>query len=260
MTSGSLEPFFRPEDVWKGRQNIIYNEMFSILVSFLSSNSGLKRFETARCLLFNIIAAILFTDELLAEEIVIGAFSNSDLSGWEQKEFKGTTSYSLTEVQGLMVLRAQSADSASALVREKRVNLSEFPYLNWNWRVELKLDSKNERRKSGDDYAARIYVIFDAGIFPWQLKAVNYVWASQMEKGEIWENAFAGKNAMMIALRNHEDSTSIWLSEKRNIKNDLKEMFGFEVDWIDGVAIMTDTDNSGGLAETYYGDIFFSTQ
>jgi hypothetical protein len=234
--------------------------MFSILAGLLNSNSALQRVRTVRCLLCSVIAAIVFTGELPAEEIVIGAFSNSDLNGWEQKEFKGTTSYSLTELQGSVVLRAQSADSASALVKEKRVNLSEFPYLNWNWRVESKLDSKNERRKSGDDYAARVYVIFNAGMFPWQLKAVNYVWASQMEKGEIWENAFAGKNAMMIALRNQEDSASIWLSEKRNIRNDLKEMFGFEVDWIDGVAIMTDTDNSGGFAETYYGDIFFSTQ
>ena len=103
-------------------------------------------------------------------------------------------------------------------------------------------------------------MIFDAGIFPWQIKAINYVWAGRMEKGAVWENAFAGKNAMMVAVRNHEENTSIWQYEKRNVKQDLRDLFGIEVDWIDGVAIMTDTDNSDGRAEAYYGDIFFSTQ
>lgn len=191
---------------------------------------------------------------------MIGAFSNSDLSGWKEKEFDGITSYSLTDVGGTIVLQAQSDDSASALAKKQRLNLAEFPYLNWSWRIEARLDSGDERLKSGDDYAARVYVIFDAGIFPWQIKAINYVWAGRMEKGAVWENAFAGKNAMMVAVRNHEDNTSIWQYEKRNVKQDLKDLFGIEVDWIDGIAIMTDTDNSDGRAEAYYGDIFFSTQ
>ncbi len=202
---------------------------------------------------------IVSVDELRAEEVVIGAFSNSDLSGWKEKEFDGITSYSLTDVGGTIVLQARSDDSASALAKKQRLNLAEFPYLNWSWRIEATLDSGDERLKSGDDYAARVYVIFDAGIFPWQIKAVNYVWAGRMEKGAVWENAFAGKNAMMVAVRNHEDNTSIWQYEKRNVKQDLRDLFGIEVDWIDGIAIMTDTDNSDGRAEAYYGDIFFST-
>lgn len=206
------------------------------------------------------LSMIVFVDELRAGEMVVGAFSDSDLSGWKEKEFDGITSYFLTDIGGTIVLKARSDDSASALAKKQRLNLAEFPYLNWSWRIEATLDSGNERLKSGDDYAARVYVIFNAGILPWQIKAVNYVWAGRMEKGTVWENAFAGKNAMMVAVRNHEDNTSIWLSEKRNVKKDLKELFGIEVGWIDGVAIMTDTDNSDGQAEAYYGDIFFSTQ
>jgi len=211
-------------------------------------------------LLSAIITSVAFADGTRAEEIIVGAFSKSDLSGWQEKEFDGITDYTLTEVGGAVALQAKSDNSASALAKKQRINLSEFPYLNWSWRVDVKLDSKNERMKSGDDYAARVYVIFDTGIFPWQIKAVNYVWASNMNKGDVWENAFAGKNAIMVALRNHLDNAAIWLPEKRNVRNDLKQLFGVDVDWIDGVAIMTDTDNGNGQAEAYYGDIFFSTR
>ena len=211
-------------------------------------------------LLGHMIVSMISTDQVRAGELLIGAFSNSDLSGWNEKEFDGATAYSLTEDGGIVVLRATSEDSASALAKKQRVSLSEYPYLNWTWRVDSRLDSGNERTNSGDDYAARVYVIFDAGIFPWQIKAVNYVWANRMEKDDVWENAFAGKNAMMVAVRNHRDPPSVWLSEKRNVQEDLKRLFGVDVDWIDGVAIMTDTDNSDGAAEAFYGDIFFSTR
>lgn len=114
--------------------------------------------------------------------------------------------------------------------------------------------------KSGDDYVARLYVIFSVGFLPWQVKAVNYVWASHMKKYDVWENAFAGKNAIMVALRNKDDRSLIWQYEKRNVYEDLQEHFGTEILTIDAVAIMTDTDNSGGFAEAYYGDIFFSSE
>ena len=94
---------------------------------------------------------IVSVDELRAEEVVIGAFSNSDLSGWKEKEFDGITSYSLTDVGGTIVLQARSDDSASALAKKQRLNLAEFPYLNWSWRIEATLDSGDERLKSGDD-------------------------------------------------------------------------------------------------------------
>jgi hypothetical protein len=106
------------------------------------------------------------------------------------------------------------------------------------------MDIRNEMTKSGDDYAARLYVIFSVGFLPWQVKAVNYVWASHMRKYDVWENAFAGKNAVMVAMRNKDGSLSSWKFEKRNVHEDLQKYFGIEITSIDAVAIMTDTDNS----------------
>jgi hypothetical protein len=103
-------------------------------------------------------------------------------------------------------------------------------------------------------------VVIDGGLAFWRKKALNYVWASTSPKGKFWPNAFAGEHVMMIALRSYEDRTAVWYEEKRNILEDLRKQFGEDISTIDAVAIMTDTDNAGGRATAYYGDIFFSAK
>lgn len=195
-----------------------------------------------------------------AEQLSVADFSKSDFAGWETKKFQGLTSYQLVPLDSNTVLMAESKDSASALIKEIHVNLEKTPYLNWRWKIENRLETKDEKIKSGDDYAVRIYVVIDGGILPWRTKAVNYVWSNQSTKGDTWPNAFAGKNAMMMSLRDKQDKTSTWYDEKRNIYEDMKKLFGTEILSIDAVAIMTDTDNSHGQAKAYYGDIYFSTK
>ncbi len=193
-----------------------------------------------------------------AQTLPITDFSASGLDGWEPKKFKGSTSYQITTMDGRQVLSAQSRDSASALIKKVHIDIKQYPFLNWTWRIENRLVTGNKKIKSGDDYALRIYVVINGGIFIWRTRAINYVWANQSEKGETWENAFAGKNAQMMALRNRQDKLSTWYTEKRNVYEDLKRLFGTECRFIDAIAIMTDTDNSHGQAKAYYRDIYFS--
>ena len=195
-----------------------------------------------------------------ADQLPVANFSKSSLEGWEDKVFTGTTSYQLFQLKDKKVLMAESQDSASGLIKKMHVDLKKYPYLNWSWSIENRLDIKNEKIKSGDDYAARIYVVVDGGILLWRTRAVSYVWANEASKGEIWQNAFAGKNAIMMALRSRQDKTSTWYSEKRNVYEDLKRLFGTEFHFIDAIALMTDTDNSHGQVKSYYGDIYFSTK
>lgn len=202
----------------------------------------------------------LFVNQSQAEQIPIANFSDLSLKGWEAKEFSGTTSYQLVSLNGKTVLRAESDDSASILIKTMRVNLKKFQFLNWRWRIENRLQPADETTKSGDDYAARIYVVVDGGILPWRTRAMNYVWANEASKGEVWESAFAGKSSMMMAVRDRHDKTSTWYSEKRDIYQDLKRQFGWEYEFIDAIAIMTDTDNGHGQVKAFYGDIYFSSK
>jgi hypothetical protein len=195
-----------------------------------------------------------------ADRIRIGDFSSGSLRGWETQLFKGQTHYQLAEQDGVKVLRADSSAGASGLFKKQRIDLARTPFLNWRWRIENGLGKLNEQTKSGDDYAARVYVVIDGGLAFWRKKALNYVWASTSPKGKFWPNAFAGEHVMMIALRSSGDQTAVWYNEKRNILADLREQFGEDIPTIDAVAIMTDTDNAGGRVTAYYGDIFFTAK
>ena len=190
----------------------------------------------------------------------VADFSASSLEGWKEKEFKGSTSYQIFSLMDKKALMAESQNSVSGLIKKVHVDIKKYPYLNWSWRIENRLDIKDEKIKSGDDYAARIYVVIDGGILIWRTKAVNYVWANSASKNEIWKNAFAGKNALMMALRSRQDKISTWYSEKRNVYEDLKRLFGKEFYYIDAIALMTDTDNSHSQVKACYGDIYFSKE
>jgi hypothetical protein len=192
-----------------------------------------------------------------AGQLSLSDFSEG-LAGWTEKSFKGKTAYRVERHDGQTVLVAESQDSASGLYTKIRVDLRRYPYLNWRWRIENRLNTRDETTKAGDDYAARIYVVIDGGFFFWRTRAINYVWANGASKGDTWDNAFAGKNARLMAVRDRRDPLSTWFSEKRNVHEDLKKAFGHEVDFIDAVAIMTDTDNSHGYAKAYYREIYFS--
>lgn len=188
----------------------------------------------------------------------LGEFSSRHLDGWEQKSFKGETRYQLQTADGVVALKADSHAAGSGLFKEQRIDLEKTPFLNWSWRIANRLAGLNEHSKTGDDYAARVYVVIKGGWTFWQTKAINYVWASNSAKDSVWPNAFAGNHAMMLALRGPEAPLNAWVHEKRNVRADLKKLFGQDIRHIDAVALMTDTDNSNGKVTAYYGDIWFS--
>lgn len=212
-----------------------------------------------RCLFVSMLLNFLSAAEAAMDKLMVGSFSTGTLAAWESKKFKGETRYRLTDLAGDMVLKAESSGTASGLVKKQRIDLYKTPFINWRWRIENRLAALNEQDKSGDDYAARVYVVISGGWAFWRTRAINYVWAETSPKGKMWPNAFAGDHAMMIALRSSGDKTHTWYTEKRNVRDDLKRQFGEDIRYIDAVALMTDTDNSQGRATSYYGDIFFSS-
>lgn len=187
-------------------------------------------------------------------------FADNGLNGWEQKSFAGETEYKLVSDNGGTALLATSDATASGLGKKIKIDLTKTPYLNWTWKINNTLDGLDETRKSGDDYAARLYVVKSGGPLIWKTKALNYVWSSNQLQGAEWKNAFQPKNAVMLAVRGKEDRAGQWVTEKRNVREDLKNAFGKYFDKIDAIAIMTDTDNSGATASAVYGDIFFTEE
>ncbi len=190
----------------------------------------------------------------------IGLFSQGDMSGWEEQSFVNNTQYQLVEEQGQgKVLKAYSQSAASGMFCEVDIDLTETPYLNWSWKVDNIYSENDEHSRAGDDYPVRIFVVASGGIFFWNTKAVNYVWSSNQQVDSQWESAVT-RNAMMLAVRSGDSEAGQWVSEKRNIREDFKVLFGVDITEIHAIAIMSDSDNTGQSATAYYGDIFFTAQ
>jgi len=207
------------------------------------------------------LAALLLPLLLTAagERIDIGRFSAGDLAGWEEKAFDGQTDYRLVSYRGRTVLEAISKGSASGRFKKVSIDLRQTPMLHWSWRAGNLLDGVDEQSKPGDDYPARVYVVFSGGLLFWRTRAINYVWSSNQAAGTTWENAFTG-NARMVAVEGGRERLGQWVSEKRDVAADYRRLFGKEPGTVDAVAIMTDTDNSGQRATAWYGDIWFGAQ
>lgn len=197
---------------------------------------------------------------LAMTQLNISDFAGERLKGWDAKSFVGQTDYSVVIENGRSVLRAHSNGTASGLGRKIKVDLTRTPYLNWSWKVEGQLSGLDEHSKSGDDYIARLYVVKSGGALIWKTRALNYVWSGNQSKGSTWPNAFQPKNATMLAVRGAEDETGVWVTEKRNVREDLERVFGKDFKSVDAIALMTDTDNSGRSATALYGEIFFTAE
>lgn len=227
---------------------------------------------------FSFLQAMLFVAMLFAPELLLAGeesestkksinrvanFSEGDLSDWEEKSFKGNSQYSFVEVKSnkklIKVLRASTEGQASGLFKDVVIDLQKTPYLHWSWQVKNLLEGNDERSKEGDDYPARIYVVVSGGVFFWNTKAINYVWSSNQPQGSEWPNAYTG-NAKMIAVQAGKEKVGQWVKEKRNVREDLKRLFGDDLTQIDAIAVMVDGDNTGQSATSFFGDIYFSSE
>jgi hypothetical protein len=204
------------------------------------------------CIVFLSLITIVYADT-----IAVSRFETGGLDGWERKSFKGETEYSLVHVGESTVLKAHSRAAASGMFKKVNIDPVQYRYLRWKWKVLDPLGNVMEKTKAGDDYSARVYVIFP-GFFFWQTKAINYVWAGRLPREESFPNPYT-RNAMMVVVESGADKAGTWVTEQRDILADYRRLFGGEPRKLGAIAIMTDSDNTGGSATAWYGDITLST-
>ena len=189
-------------------------------------------------------------------ELVVDRFEG-DLSAWKVQVFAGGTDYRLvTDEEGGQVLAAHSRGSASGLVKELKFDLAQYPVLSWRWKIERTLSRGDARTKAGDDYAARIYVIFPHWIKP-LTRSINYIWSNRLPQGAAVPNAYFSR-AMMLALESGDEKAGQWIVERRNLLEDYRQLFGEDPPAAGGIALMTDTDNTGEETRAWYDDLVLS--
>ena len=212
--------------------------------------------------LLSFFLILIFQHSLSAEIIKVFDFTKIEFETLKVKKVRGAknkTKYLLGKNENGNFLRSEAANAASGLGKEIKINLSKTPFLNITWKVEKDLSGIIENSKKGHDYAARVFVIKKTGATPLSNRAMNYVYSSNNDISTNQPSPYT-KKSIDYVLSTTKENLNEWVTVKVNVKEHFKKFHDLEVDDIEGVAIMTDTDNSEKTAIAYYQNIYFSSE
>ena len=232
-------------------------------------------------LLFGLLLGAAASAPALADNspLVVGNFSRYQQlpeAPWQLVRFDQNipaTDYRLRQHQGIAAAEASADNSMALLARPLKADLDKTPVLCWRWWVDKPIEQADMNRKSGDDYAARMYVTFDlpssAMSLGTRLKlgaartlhgsdlpdaAINYVWDNKHAIGTTQANAYTDRAQMMV-LRSGMEDTGQWVEERRNLRADLKQLFNADSATPLQLAVASDSDNTGAKTGALFADI-----
>ena len=197
-----------------------------------------------------------------AEDVKVFDFTEEELEILKIKKVRGAdakTEYSVGKNENGNFLKAVANNAASGLGKEIKINLNKTPFLNITWKVEKDLKGIDERSKKGHDYAARVFVVKKTGATPLSNRAMNYVFSSNEDINVFHPSPFT-KKSIDYVLATTKDHLNEWVTVKVNVKEHFKKFHDLDLDEINGVAIMADTDNSKLKSISYYQNIYFSAE
>ena len=210
---------------------------------------------------FSIVVLLitLFNFGSFAEEIQAFNFTKEEFDNLTVRKIKKKTKYTLGSNENGNFLKAEAEGQASGLGKEILIDLNKTPFLNITWKVEKDLSGIDEKSKKGHDYAARVFVIKKTGSTALSNRAINYVFSSNEEIDQYWRSPFT-KKSIDYVLATTKTNYNEWVTVKTNVKEDFKKLHDLDVNELNGVAIMTDTDNSKIKSIAYYQNIYFSSE
>jgi len=233
---------------------ILYN------FGYLAQMPGLKH------ILLPLFFISICTSQVLLEE----NFNN--LKNWSHLTFpkiSNHTDYSIKGIDGNFILVVQTDNSASGLVFSETFDVTEYPVLKWRWKVSNVYKNGNAKEKSGDDYPACIYVMFEynpdkVGFFESAMyktyrliygeyppyNSLNYIWTSREYSEYVLPNPYTEK-AQMIPIQEGNGQVGIWIEEEVHILHDYRTVFGEDPPGRASIAIMSDSDDTGESATAY---------
>ena len=208
------------------------------------------------------LISFFFTPNFVLADIVkVFDFSEQELSELEVRKVRGAdnkTVYSVESNEKGNFLKAVADNAASGLGKEIKINLNKTPFINITWKIEKDLKGIKENTKKGHDYAARVFAIKKTGATPLSNRAINYVFSSNSEVGENRPSPYT-KKSIDYVLASTMDGLNEWVTVKANVKDDFKRFHNLDVNELDGLAIMADTDNSKMKSISYFQNIYFSS-
>ena len=209
---------------------------------------------------FKIILIFLLNINTSYSEVLrVFEFTEDEFKTLKTRKVKGETKWSLGSNNNGNFIRAEAEGVGSGLGKEVSINLNKTPFINITWKVEKDLSGIIENSKKGHDFAARVFVVKKTGKTALSNRAVNYVFSSNNSINESWRSPYT-KKSIDYVLSTTKDNLNKWVTVKANVKEHFKKLHNLDVNELNGVAIMTDTDNSKLKAISYYQNIYFSSE
>ena len=210
---------------------------------------------------FKFISIFLISiSSVFANEVLVFEFTEEELLELTVRKVRGAknkTNYTVGKNENGNFLKAVADNSASGLGKEVKIDLNKTPFINITWKIEKDLSGIKEDTKKGHDFAARVFVVKKTGATPLSNRAVNYVFSSNNDIGQNWPSPYTKKsidNVMATTKTNFNE----WITVKSNVKEDFKKFHDLDLDELDGLAVMADTDNSKMKSIAYFQNIYFS--
>ena len=209
-----------------------------------------------------ILVTAFFHTTLYAEQVKVFEFTEKELSELTVRKVRGAdnkTAYSVGSNENGNYLIAIADNAASGLGKEIKIDLNKTPFINITWKIEKDIPGIDETAKKGHDFAARVFVIKKTGATALSNRAINYVFSSNQDVGSNSRSPYTKKSIDNV-LATTKTNLNEWVTVKANVKEDFKKFHDLDVNELDGIAIMSDTDNSKQKSITYYQNIYFSSQ
>jgi len=207
-----------------------------------------------------LVIILFFVSPSFADRVNIFEFTEAELLDLQVRKVRGAdnkTEYSVGSNDNGNFLKAVADNAASGLGKEVKIDLNKTPFINITWKIEKDLSGILENTKKGHDFAARVFVIKKTGATPLSNRAINYVFSSNNDVGFNSPSPYTKKSIDNV-LATTKENFNEWVTVKANVKKDFKKFHNLDVNELDGLAIMSDTDNSKMKSISYYQNIYFS--
>ena len=213
-----------------------------------------------KLLITTLISWFLLSTASFTSEIKVFDFTEAELSQLEVRKVRGADSKTVYTVglnENGNFLKAVADNAASGLGKEVKSDRNQTAFINITWKIERDLPGIKEYTKKGHDFAARVFVIKKTGATPLYNRAINYVFSSNNEVGFHSPSPYTKKSIDNV-LASTNNNLDEWVTVKTDVRKDYKKLHNLDVDILDGVAIMADTDQSKKKSISYFQNIYFS--
>ena len=214
-------------------------------------------------IIFKIFICFLLMSGLsFSSEIRIFEFTEKELSELQVRKVRGAdneTIYTVGSNEKGNFYKAVADNAASGLGKEVKIDLNKTPFINITWKIEKDLPGIKENTKKGHDFAARVFAVKKIGATPLSNRAINYVFSSNNQIGFNSPSPYTKKSIDNV-LATTKENLNEWVTVKANVKEDFMKFHDLDVNELDGLAIMSDTDNSKMKAIAFYQNIYFSAK